>query len=73
MDGLIKFAQTVEPGSAHVIASVGDERSSLILLTVRGGFGSDGVEVTLPTARLAMWDENQKLKQERAIFFVLSD
>jgi hypothetical protein len=35
MDGLTKFAQTVEPGSARVIASVGDERNSLILLTLR--------------------------------------
>ena len=35
MEGLMTFAQTVEPGSAQVLASVGDERTSLLLLTVR--------------------------------------
>ena len=73
MDGLIKFAEAVEPGSARILASVGDERNSLILLTVRAAFGPDGAKVTLPAARLAMWDENQKMTQERVIFFALSD
>jgi hypothetical protein len=73
MDGLIKFAQVIEPGSAHVIASVGDERNSLILLTVRAAFPPDGTKVTLPAARLAMWDENSKLKKEQVVFFALSD
>ena len=71
MDGLIKFAQTVEPGSAGVIASVGDERNSLILLTVRAAFGPDGEKVTLPAARLALFDENQKLKKEQVVFFAV--
>jgi hypothetical protein len=73
MEGLIAFAQAVEPASARVIASVGDERNSLILLTVRVAFGSEGVEVTLPAARLALFDENQKLKQERVVFFAVPD
>ena len=73
MDGLIKFAQAVEPGSARVIAVVGDEQNSLILVTVRGAFGPDGAKVTLPAARLATWDEKQKMTQERVIFFALSD
>ena len=73
MDGLIKFAQAVEPGSARVIASVGDERNSLILLTVRTALGPDGEKVTLPAARLALFDENQKLQQEQVIFFVVPD
>src|SRR5262249_12717535 len=38
MNGLIKFAQKVEPGSVRLIASVGDERNSLILLTVRTAY-----------------------------------
>src|SRR5262249_42146145 len=42
MDGLIQFAQPVEPGSLRVIASVGDERNSLLLLTVRAAFGPGG-------------------------------
>jgi hypothetical protein len=73
MEGLIKFAQAIEPGSARVIASVGDERNSLILLTVRAAFGPDGAKVTLPAARLALFDENQKLKKERVIFFAVPD
>ena len=73
MDGLIKFAQPVEPGSARVIASVGDERNSLILLTVRAAFGPNGQKVTLPAARLALFDENQKLKKEQVVFFVVPD
>ena len=73
MDGLIKFAQAVEPGSARVIASVGDERNSLILLTVRAAFSPSGAKVTLPAARLALLDENNKIKTEQVIFFALSD
>ena len=73
MDGLVKFAQPIEPDSAHVIASIGDKRNSLILLTVRGAFGPDETKVTLPAARLALWDENEKMTQERVVFFALSE
>jgi hypothetical protein len=73
MEGLIKFAGAVEPGSARVIASIGDERNSLILLTVRAAFAPGGPKVTLPAARLAQLDENNKIKAEQVIFFALSD
>ena len=73
MEGLIKFAQAVEPGSARVIASVGDERNSLILLTVRAAFGPGGPNVTIPAARLALLDENNKIKTEQVVFFTLPD
>jgi hypothetical protein len=39
MEGLIQFAQAVVPGSARMIASVGDERNALSLLTVEADFG----------------------------------
>ncbi len=71
MAGLIQFAQAIEPGSARVLASVGDERNSLILLTVRASFGPDGAQVTLPAARLALFDEDQKMQEERVIFFAV--
>jgi hypothetical protein len=71
MNGLIKFAQKVEPGSARVIASVGDERNSLLLLTVRTAY--EGQKVTLPMARLALFDENQKIKKEQVVYFVVPD
>jgi hypothetical protein len=73
MDGLIKFAEPIEPGSARVIASVGDERNSLILLTVRTALGPGGEKVTLSAARLALFDENQQLKKEQVVFFVVPD
>ena len=73
MDGLIKFAQTVELGSAHVIASIGDERNSLMLLTVKAALGPDAAKVTLPSARLTLFDENRKIKKQQVIFFALSD
>jgi SnoaL-like domain len=73
MEGLIAFAQAIEPGSAHVIASVGDERNSLILLTVRAAFSPDGPKVTIPAARLALFDENQQLKTEQVVFFAIPD
>jgi hypothetical protein len=73
MDGLIKFAEPIEAGSARLIASVGDERNSLILLTVRTALGPSGEKVTLPAARLALFDENQQLQQEQVIFFVVPD
>lgn len=73
MHGLIQFAQAIEPGSARVLGSCGDEQNSLILLTVRAAFGPDGAKVTLPAARLALFDENQKMKEERVIFFAVPD
>ena len=73
IDDLIKFAQTVEPGSARVLASIGDERNSLILLTVKAAIGSDGAKVTLPSARLTLFDENNKIKKQQIIFFALSE
>jgi hypothetical protein len=73
MSGLITFAQAVEPGSARVVASVGDERNSLILLTVRAAFDPSGAKVTLPAARLALLDENHKIKDEKVVFFAIPD
>jgi hypothetical protein len=73
MEGLVKFAQPIAPGSARVLASVGDERNSLILLTVRAAFGPGGEQVTVPAARLALFDENKRLEREQVIFFVAPD
>ena len=50
MVGLTQFAQAVVPGSLRVIASVGDERNALLMLTVEADFG--GGKVILPAARL---------------------
>jgi hypothetical protein len=70
MEGLIKFAQAVEPDSAHVIASVGDDRNALLLLTVEANL--DGKKVTLPASRLYLLDEDNKIQTEQVVFFALS-
>ena len=71
MEGLIQFAQAVEPGSARVMASVGDDRNSLILLTVKATLGPGGPKMTIPAARLALLDEDNKIKAEQVIFFAV--
>ena len=73
MEGLIKFAQAIEPGSFRVIGSVGDEQDSLILHTVSVTFAPGGPKVTLPGARLALFDENNQLKAEQVVFFALAE
>jgi len=69
MHGLVAFAQAVVPGSAEVLASTGDERRALLMLTVRARFGPDAPEMTLPGARVYLLDENRKIKTEHVIFF----
>jgi hypothetical protein len=72
MGGLIAFAQGVVPGSQRVIASVGDERNALLMLTVKAAGGPDGAQMTLPGARLYLLDENGKIKVEHVIFYAVS-
>ena len=68
MIGLTQFAQAVVPGSARILASVGDECNALILVTVEADFG--GTKTTLPAARLYLLDENHKIKSEQVVFYV---
>jgi hypothetical protein len=67
MIGLTQFAQAVVPGSLRILASTGDERNALLMLTVQADFGAG--EVTLPGARLYLLDENNKIKTEHVIFY----
>jgi SnoaL-like domain len=67
MAGLTQFAQAVVPGSLRVIASVGDERNALLMLTVEADFGAG--KATLPGARLYLMDENHKIKTEQVVFY----
>ena len=71
MIGLTQFAQGVVPGSAHIIASVGDERNALLMLTVEADLGAG--KATLPGARLYLLDENNKIKAEQVIFYAAQD
>jgi SnoaL-like domain len=68
MSGLISFAGTVAPGSLQLLASVGDERNALLLLTVDAEVGAG--TITLPAARLYLFDEDDKIKVEQVVFLV---
>ena len=67
MVGLIQFAQAVVPGSLRVIASVGDERNALLMLSVEADLPVG--RMTLPAARLYLLDEAGKIKAEQVIFY----
>jgi hypothetical protein len=67
MVGLTQFAKAVVPGSLRILASVGDQRNALLMLTVEVDFG--GGKATLPGARLYLLDENEKIKTEHVIFY----
>ena len=67
MVGLTQFAQAVVPGSLHVIASVGDERNALLMLTVEADLPVG--RMTLPGARLYLLDGAGKIKVEQVIFY----
>jgi hypothetical protein len=67
MVGLTQFAQAVVPGSLRVLASLGDERNALLMLTVDADFGAG--KTTLPGARLYRLDENHKIETEQVVFY----
>jgi hypothetical protein len=67
MIGLTQFAQAVVSGSLTIVASIGDERNALLMLTVEADFGAG--KATLPGARLYQLDENSKIKTEQVIFY----
>jgi SnoaL-like protein len=71
MIGLTQFAQAVVLGSLRVIASIGDERNALLMLTVEADFGAG--KATLPAARLYLLDENNKIKTEQVVFYAAQD
>jgi hypothetical protein len=67
MVGLTQFAQAVVPGSLRVIASAGDERNALLMLTVEADLPVG--RMTLPGARLYLLDGAGKIKVEQVIFY----
>jgi SnoaL-like domain len=67
MAGLVQFAQAVVPGSLRIIASTGDQRNALLMLTVEADFGAG--KATLPGARLYLLDDENKIKTEHVVFY----
>lgn len=70
MVGLEAFAQAVIPGSLRELASIGDDRNALLLLTVEAAFGPGSPPVTLPGARLYRLDDDNRIEVEQVVFFV---
>jgi SnoaL-like domain len=72
MKGLILFGDMVKPGSLQVNQSIGDERNALLMVTVRTEgppFGS----TTLAGARLYLLDDDNKIKSEQVVFYMVPD
>jgi SnoaL-like domain len=70
MSGLTQFAQAVVPGSLRILASAGDERNALLMLTYEVDFGAGKRKATLPSARLYLLDDNDKIKTEHVIYYI---
>jgi hypothetical protein len=69
MEGLTAYAQPVVPGSVKVLASTGDDRNALLLLTLTMAGGPFGAGTTAPCARLYVID-NGKIRTEQVIFYL---
>lgn len=73
MEGLIQFAEGLEPGGTQVVASAGDERNALLMVTSRLAPGGPFGAGLLTGARLYLLDEAGKIKSEQVIFYVAPD
>lgn len=62
---------SLTPGSAQFISSVGDERHALLLVSVKADFG--GTPLTIFAARHYLLDDKGKIKNEQVIIFTHSD
>ena len=67
MEGLRAFAGTIVPGTLQVMASAGDERNALVQLTAQMD-GPPFGPLTWHGARLYLFDENDKIREEQVIF-----
>lgn len=72
MDGLVKFATPIVPGSLRILGSTGDDRNALVLVTMKTALGPGGTNVTLSGARLYLLDDENKIKAEQVIFCIES-
>ena len=63
MDRKTKVARLIEPGSAQVLSTIGDEVNALVLVTFRIGLGPGGKMVTMARSCLYALDENNKIEK----------
>jgi hypothetical protein len=71
MEGLKQFVQGVVPGTARITEASGDDQNALIMVTVTAQFGPNAPKMTLPAARLYLFDEKGKIKSEQVIFYAV--
>ena len=70
MEGLTAYAQPIVPGSVKVLASTGDGRNALLLLSLTMAGGPFGAGTTAPCARLYLTDDQGKIKTEQVVFYL---
>jgi SnoaL-like domain len=70
MEGLRAYAGPVVPGSVRVLASTGDDRNALLLLSLTMAGGPFGEGATAPCARLYLTDDNGKIAAEQVVFYL---
>jgi hypothetical protein len=68
MVGLEFFATPIVPGSLKVLSTEGDDRNALLHASVEID-GPPFGRMTVHGARLYLFDENDKLKDEHVVFF----
>jgi hypothetical protein len=70
MEGLRAYAGPIVPGSVRVLASTGDDRNALLLLSLSMAGGPFGEGTTAPCARLYLTDDNGKIMAEQVVFYL---
>jgi SnoaL-like domain len=70
MQGLTAYAQPIVPGSVQVLASTGDDRNALLVLSLTMAGGPFGEGTTAPCARLYLIDDNGKIQAEQVVFYL---
>jgi hypothetical protein len=73
MAGLTAYAQPVVPGSVKVLASTGDDRNALLLVSMTMAGGPFGAGTTAPCARLYLIDDEGKITTEQVVFYLAQD
>jgi hypothetical protein len=71
MGRITEFANSVKPGSLRVNASMGDERNAILMVTLQtdGQYGA----ITFHMARLYLLNDNDKIKEEKVIYYTVKD
>ena len=70
MEGLHAYAEPIVPGSVRVLASSGDDRNALLLLSLTMAGGPFGEGTIAPCSRLYLIDDNGQITAEQVVFYL---